>query len=566
MRTGFLVAIAVLTSWCQAALMAYAHNAYTHLEMTDYAYRIMVSPPSLAPAPPPPAPAEPGPPGSETAPPGSQLDEYLESLKAAAAKFGKLLSGLPPPPQKSCGPIYEGGSNVENTWQNSTPLAQLPLEQIPHPISADYGQSDSCGIYLAYNPGPIFPPSPDQNQYAGTVLGYYATRPDKGFYAANPDTGDEDVHLYIRPLNMLGLSVVKEILGTSVGIAVGTAYVSVKCFLSCTESALTFGLAGDCDKCVHDAIRAGKTAGNKAVEAVTNLVPGFGDFSDPKFTGMPHHVDNVPQAADADVGSYDSVPGLLIQDAGPEAIPDPIEVIIMALMDATGATVKYDSSQMPIRYQMSNEQDGAPDSILRSKDDWEYLSAAHTPMTPVDNLGRYGWDRFRAAPTDPTNLQWLGWPLHAIGDATVPHHVAGTFGWGHRPFEDAASDNLETIFHKTDISLATGQAMVVLTRSKHYYDEIQAWRGQHPATDGRPSEDIPLRQLIREVAALTWATSKNQSPGNWPYGALDSTAYVTGQNTGRYAAPAYLEKTSQMLNEGIALEVAFLLAASDVLP
>lgn len=31
--------------------------------------------------------------------------------------------------------------------------------------------------------------------------------------------------------------------------------------------------------------------------------------------------------------------------------------------------------------------------------------------------------------------QKLGWPLHAIGDATVPHHVVATLGHGHVPYE-----------------------------------------------------------------------------------------------------------------------------------
>jgi hypothetical protein len=40
----------------------------------------------------------------------------------------------------------------------------------------------------------------------------------------------------------------------------------------------------------------------------------------------------------------------------------------------------------------------------------------------------------------------LGWPLHAIGDAAEPHHIAGTTSWGHRPFEDAVSNHQDHFF------------------------------------------------------------------------------------------------------------------------
>ena len=177
-----------------------------------------------------------------------------------------------------------------------------------------------------------------------------------------------------------------------------------------------------------------------------------------------------------------------------------------------------------------NDDSSGTDS--RSKDEWEYLSLAHTPMTSVDNLGRYGWERFSAAPTDPAALQWLGWPLHAIGDATVPHHVAGTFGWGHRPFENAASDHLDLIFHHGDKAAATRQAVNVLFRSEHYYNEITSWRQAHPLADGKPSKDIPYRSLVREVAAVTWTKStKPSGNGDWPFRVVDSAAKITGSRT-----------------------------------
>ena len=64
------------------------------------------------------------------------------------------------------------------------------------------------------------------------------------------------------------------------------------------------------------------------------------------------------------------------------------------------------------------------DRVRRDKADWQFTTIAHTPFEPVNNMAWFGWTHFRDEQIHPVRM--LGWPLHAIGDATVPHHVTGT--------------------------------------------------------------------------------------------------------------------------------------------
>lgn len=57
----------------------------------------------------------------------------------------------------------------------------------------------------------------------------------------------------------------------------------------------------------------------------------------------------------------------------------------------------------------------------------------YSVFTPVDNLGRYWYERYLVS-GDPNDLGPL---LHAVQDATVPHHAAGYLGNYHAAYEDS---------------------------------------------------------------------------------------------------------------------------------
>ena len=178
---------------------------------------------------------------------------------------------------------------------------------------------------------------------------------------------------------------------------------------------------------------------------------------------MWHHI----QLVGGGSNDYDDHQGLLISEAGPFATLDVVDLAIMVGFDASGMSINYGKSLGPKHYE-SPGGDGLPATVHRAKYEWQFLSLPHTAFEPVDNLGQYGWNVFRD-PAGQHPVEYLGYPLHAIGDATVPMHVAGTPAWGHRPFEDAA----ERIWHQLRLEVDAARDLVAavdaLKRGRTYF-------------------------------------------------------------------------------------------------
>ena len=60
-----------------------------------------------------------------------------------------------------------------------------------------------------------------------------------------------------------------------------------------------------------------------------------------------------------------------------------------------------------------------------------------TAFQPIDNLAKYWFDQFKAAPS----LQTLGYALHATGDVAQPHHTWITSANGHSSWEGWVDDH-----------------------------------------------------------------------------------------------------------------------------
>jgi hypothetical protein len=238
----------------------------------------------------------------------------------------------------------------------------------------------------------------------------------------------------------------------------------------------------------------------------------------------------------------------------------------MLVADAAGMTVHYEPSLGPKRYEIAGAGDFHADSVHRDEDDWEFLSFPHTPFTPLDNLASHGWTTFR---DDPRHVvRPLGWALHAFGDAIVPMHATGTFGWGHRPYEDAFENRLPAYLHTTDRGAAASQAASIARRAVGWRKAIADWRAAHP----QRASDIPVRDLVTRLA--TWTLQRVQGPGmlTWPFNAAMSSSYVVPGPTKAgsiffYESAAGADLVNEdLLEEGIAAELAFLAAVAEALP
>jgi hypothetical protein len=136
----------------------------------------------------------------------------------------------------------------------------------------------------------------------------------------------------------------------------------------------------------------------------------------------------------------------------------------------------------------------------RSGWEWNRETVGHTQMTPLDNFAFFGWKQFRDDPQHA--VKHLRWPLHALGDATVPMHVTSATGWDHRAYEDAFNQQLSSLrFLDASNEEQLFQAQVVLKEAFEVREFIKAWRSQHGE-----STDVPVRDLITRLAKQTLST------------------------------------------------------------
>ncbi|WP_163997435.1 hypothetical protein [Pyxidicoccus caerfyrddinensis] len=472
---------------------------------------------------------------------------YMAEVRAALPRLRGLKGGLPKPGKPECQVDTVGWGQPMSSFEAMT------LGATKKPIAGDYlsDDVDGCGIQDGWEPGGIFNHvnKGPQRDFGGTVLGVWSRHPDDEI---------DDVHMWIRPTNAGGLSEIKKILAGIAGAGAGVAYISYKCMLTCLKS--FFG--GECKKCVTDEWNKGQQQGSSAVAWVDGLVPGFGDHTSEQYVGLWHHIIALPPPPDGSA-TYDTLPGFHLEQAGVVGNPDGIEVGTRALADALGITVHYETSQGCQRYQVTGANDGHADSVMRGEDEWQFLSMAHTPFSPVDNVAWAGWKDFRDA-GEARAARSLAGPLHAIGDATVPMHVTGTFGWGHRPFEDAIDWRYEELMFYGDKLASFHQARAILETSFIWREFIRDWRQKHGNT-----KDVPVRDLVTTVAQLTAVYVKQNLKEDWPFHPLMSTQYFVSKDD---AVAYYMDYANSdelvrpLLVNAVAAELAFLTAASEVMP
>jgi hypothetical protein len=246
---------------------------------------------------------------------------------------------------------------------------------------------------------------------------------------------------------------------------------------------------------------------------------------------------------------------------------DPLELVLMAYFDTSGLSVNYDKSDGVANYTADNANDGMANTIRRGKGDWQFTTIAHTPFEPVNNLAWFGWTHFRDEQIHPVRM--LGWPLHAIGDATVPHHVMGTSAWGHRPFEDSQEQIWSSVWNFKIGQIGTQRPAVerTLRRAFEYWKLIQAWRAANGGT-----KDIPIRQIVMQIASHTHDYAMAQhvaTGGDWPFSMGASTTYLIAKNASIKAysdTDGAAEKVRPLYEDGMGATIALFVAAAEFFP
>jgi hypothetical protein len=369
-----------------------------------------------------------------------------------------------------------------------------------------------------------------------------------GFWAASVDDEFDDTHLWFRPTSAYGVGAVNDFVNDATNYGLAVLLAPVVCLVDL--------FSGDPAGCLGKSVDIADKA--NPIDDLEGMIPGVGNISGADFVGMWHHIKIMGPATN----EFDDHQGLSLDAAGPTPLMDPLDMVEVAIADATGLSLNFNASNGPKRYEVPHGNDAHTDTVTRSMGKWQYSTVAHTPFEPLDNLAFFGWKNYRDGVLH--SVKFLGWPLHALGDATVPMHVAGTPAWGHRPFEDAQEQLWPALVGRdSGNSLNQRRVEVVLAAAFKWRKFILDWRAAHPGQ----SLDIPVRDLVTEVAKKTAANSPVND--TWPFNAGASTAYLVTKDaaTAVYAnRPDAVTRYQPMLQEGIAATVAFLMSAAEVLP
>jgi hypothetical protein len=540
-RSRPLVAICVLCLLALHVRPVAAHNEKVHRDMTDYAYEVMLAAAKYS--------------NGEALPPDLQslfkrLAEQVPGLNqfyADAAKAIPRLKGLPsglPDDDKPCATPFLvdlfGGLFPDFGLPAGTALADAPLGQITLPLSPMYHNGNVvCGIDEQWTPsGALADSNPGAftaRDHTGVTLGYWAGQPDR-------ELGDWRMR-----------STVLEELKSPANVAGAAAKTTVQIALACGLGCVFMPLV-----CLACPILAGGAAGF-VTDELTSL--NATEIESDDFTTLGHFMDMKP----ATPGTFDDRRGKLATASGPLVQPDGLEKVFIASFDVLGLHVNHEASSGPERYEIVLGTPGMPgddlhqNSQTRTASDWETGLATTLEYTPGDNLGRYGLDVFRGNAGTPVGTQRLGWPLHAIGDATVPAMGYGASGWGKRPYEQSVENNWDVLVGSGNRGSSLATIAKVLLRAYFWRVIIQVWR-----TQNGKGTDIPLRDLVTGVSEITRVKA-----GGVPavFKPIESLQWALGQQSQAEAAfetPDIQGLQHDLTVDGIGVSLAFLMSVSEV--
>lgn len=540
-----------------------AYNTKTHQNVVEMSYGLMRA--ANAPGPEKVTPDNP--------PPG--YAEFESAMGEAVEFWRDQASGLPP---------HAATCTSDGDRKQVTAASSQCLQAVGIAIDGGWIKDPGdCPIVSDWAPGgflndldPLHPPPTPHTDgdHTGNIL---------GFWSRGPDQNIDDAHLWFRATNALGLGTM---LGAGkVGFEAGVTsiLVPIYCAAQVICDALSFfDLCSPSKDCFEQAQHDSSSV--DVIDDAAGLIPGVDDLTDKDFEGLTgawHHVSMNP----GNSNTYDDRQGLFFEEAGP--FPSAIDLAVLIGGDIAGLSIYYDKSDGPKHYQITAGGDFHPNTIYRDKAAWEAVTLMHLPFEPVDNLGWYGWAKWKAT----GDTAFIGYPLHALADAAAPHHIVGAVGHGHRPFEDATDQRWLWLRHvllpdedQTPTSLqelirfgspqhATQvvQARRILARAFDYRTLILNWRQTHGI-----AADVPVRDLVTAVAQTSYAyatdrfSTFNTTP--WPFNDAASLLYLDDQGAARdqylyfESQDAELDNdalTRPLLEEAIAATIAFLTSAAE---
>lgn len=534
------VSMILVLSFCGPA---WGHNYVVHRDMADLAYEIMII-----------ASQELGRPQNErliAGPLGNvtaeQWEIFLNDIQKGRSRIRMLQTGLQLSKRTEC---ISNQRSVGTEW-----AANKTLGEMPWPVALDWFTGDDCGADFTFSPPGIyaehnkpsagnFQTPPQGVDYSGEIL---------GFWAASIDDHVDDTHFYFKPTSILGIGAATTKADELITKGLSIPLIPLFCLFEC--------IFGDCDNCDQNA-RDFADEINPTDELI-GLLPGFGDKSGLDYVGVWHFIG----MQGGSPTTFDDRSGYLMEKGGPNGQPDPLVTGLMAGSDLLGMSLNYAKSKGPRQYEISSGSDFHRDTTVRSSAKWTFPPFPHLIFEPADNLAKYGWDRFRNLSN--VSAEALAWPLHAIGDATVPMHVVGASGWGHRPFEEAVEDAWPRLIYLTDLpeqaeesrALQGQQAARILSKAHTWRKYILDWRARHPGEE----TNLPVRDLVTALAQETFDYANSQQPSGWPYDPTASLLFLASNVTaqGMYDNNAAVNLTRPLIENGVAVMLAFLMSAME---
>jgi hypothetical protein len=521
---------------------ALAHNEPVHQRMTDYAYHVLLAATRF----------------SENGPMSERLRVALERIAIAdpsakkfyddaakaVPKLRALKSGLPDDPAPCVTPFLTGlfgGPTPQWNLPPGTTLADLPMAQVRLPVTVHYGHGVViCAIDEKWNPSGVLasvnPGGFTMRDHTGVTLGHWAAAPDKE---------TKDWVLSSTTLEVLQNPAVVGAIGAGASVAV-----SIVCALACGF------FPPACALCPVAAVGAGGIV----IDEITSIDADSLESED--YVGFGHFIDMKPTPASPTF--FDAKPAKFMERAGPNGVPDTTEDLVTLLFDLGGIHVNHDESLAPKNYEIILGSgpvgtDFHRNTIHRDKDQWEGPTVPHLQLTAVDNLGMFGYREARSKKGTSSEAYRLGWPLHALGDASVPMHAVGASGYGHRPYEDAVDMVYDELVGSNNTGKSLDTVSLIVLRALKWRKFIQDWRTLHGTTE------VPVRDLVTALAATTRQKANAQPSVFQPDRSLQ---YIVDEDgaTAAYDNAAMAAIQRDLMIEAIAAEIAFLLSFTEVTP
>jgi hypothetical protein len=232
------------------------------------------------------------------------------------------------------------------------------------------------------------------------------------------------------------------------------------------------------------------------------ILPGFDLPQSEMYVGFWHFVNARDKSKLSNF--WDDRQGLYYPEAGPEGVPGAVDQAITIATQLALTRLNYDESEGAKRYQIWPGVGSHQASDPRDWVDWEGDPIGTQQFWPLDNLAMYGEQRLWS---DGQKVRFLGWPLHAIGDATVPHHVVGTTGYGHVPYEDYVDAHIAELLYRTTESNTTLRNQY--SQAHRVLQIAFRWR-EYLKTHG-------TQDFITDLAIETLAVSGGDDRDKWPW-------------------------------------------------